>query len=336
MNQNVIGITGVGGGVGQSILKAMYNTNYKLIALDGELLSSGLYASPTSYIIPYANSTEYIIKLIEICKTEKINILFPGLDAELMPLSINRDKFLEIGTNVIVSNKHVIEISDDKLLLAKELNKIGINTPLTKNLKDVNIKEFAFPVIIKQMIGGARSKNIFLIKSNKEFLDFQENNIEIQDKFIVQEYIEGDEYTCGSITLNDNLSGIIIMRRILRDGDTYKCFVEKNEVIEETIRTLLKSIKPYGACNIQLRMKNKIPYIFEINARCSGTTAARALSGFNEPLMITDYFLKNIEPKYTIENVTILRYWKELIINNHQISELENKGFYKSDSFSKL
>ena len=96
-------------------------------------------------------------------------------------------------------------------------------------------------------------------------MDFQKNNIEIQDKFIVQEYIEGDEYTCGSITLNDNLSGIIIMRRILRDGDTYKCFVEKNEVIEETIRTLLKSIKPYGACNIQLRMKNKIPYIFVVS-----------------------------------------------------------------------
>ena len=67
-----IAITGVGGGVGQSILKSLTNTDYNLIALDGELLGAGLYTTETAYLIPYANDSNYINKLLEICKNEKI------------------------------------------------------------------------------------------------------------------------------------------------------------------------------------------------------------------------------------------------------------------------
>ena len=49
-----IAVTGVGGGVGQSILKSLENSGYNVIALDGEVLAAGLYASSKSYLIPYA------------------------------------------------------------------------------------------------------------------------------------------------------------------------------------------------------------------------------------------------------------------------------------------
>ena len=73
-------------------------------------------------------------------------------------------------------------------------------------------------------------------------------------------------------------------------------------------------------------MKKGKPYVFEINARCSGTTAARTLSGFNEPKMIADYLLKGIEPSYEIKEQTILRYWKELVVENDEILEMKEKG----------
>ena len=76
---------------------------------------------------------------------------------------------------------------------------------------------------------------------------------------------------------------------------------------------------------MQLRLKDGKPYVFEINARCSGTTAARTLSGFNEPKMIADYLLKGIEPTFAIKEQTILRYWKELVVENDEVSELKEK-----------
>lgn len=331
-----IAITGVGGGVGQSILKSLAETDYNLIALDGELLGAGLYASETSYLIPYAKDTNYITRLLEICKKEKIALLFPGLDAELMPLSLNVAAFKAIGTTVVVSRPEVILISDDKQQTYDELVKSGVNVPFTSSVEDFIPNEESFPLILKQKVGGARSKNIYVINN---ILEWKSTIAKIGDAisdFIVMEYIEGDEYTCGTINLDNSCKGVIIMKRILRDGDTNKCFTEKNGIIEKEVRLVVETIKPFGACNVQLRMKKDKPYVFEINARCSGTTAARTLSGFNEPKMIADYLLKGIEPKYEIKEQTILRYWKELVVTNDNILDLKENGIIKQENISQL
>jgi carbamoyl-phosphate synthase large subunit len=331
-----IAVTGVGGGVGQSILKSFIDTDYNIIALDGELLGAGLYTSKTSYLIPYAKDSNYINKLLEICQREKIALLFPGLDAELMTLSLNRDAFKAIGTTVVVSSPDVVLVSDDKQQTYDQLIKVGVNVPFTSSVVGFEPNEDSFPLILKQQIGGARSKNVYVIKN---ILDWESIIKKIGDDisdFIVMEYIEGDEYTCGTINLDNSCKGVIVMRRTLRDGDTHKCFTEKNEIIENEVRLVVETIKPFGACNVQLRMKNNKPYIFEINARCSGTTAARTLSGFNEPKMIADYLLKNIEPSFDIKEQTILRYWKELVVDNDVVNEMKVSLSFANNNFSKL
>lgn len=331
-----IAVTGVGGGVGQSVLKSLADTDYNIIALDGELLAVGLYATKSAYLIPYAKASNYIDALLEICQKEKIDLLFPGLDAELMPLSLNRDAFKAIGTTVVVSRPEVILISDDKQQTYDQLIKAGINVPFTSSVEDFIIKEDSFPLILKQKVGGARSKNVYVIKNNLEWESTIAKIGKNSSDFIVMEYIEGDEYTCGTINLDNSCKGAIVMKRILRDGDTHKCFAEKNEVIEKEVRLVVETIKPFGACNVQLRVKNGKPYVFEINARCSGTTAARTLSGFNEPKMIADYLLKGIAPSYDIKEQTILRYWKELVVPNNNVVTLKENGILNQENTTQL
>jgi len=329
--KHTIAVTGAGGGVGQSIIKSLYNTDYRVIALDGETLGTGLYAVPLSYKIPYVNSSEYLSTLLYICEQEKVDLLFPGLDIELEILSKNIDKFKRIGTTVIVSDLNVVKISNNKQYMYDCLTKINTTVPFTIPFLQAKIEDIKYPIIFKQMVDGARSQNVFLVKSVDEFksiiqsIEFPLNN------FIIQEYIEGDEYTCGTINLDGECKGAIIMRRTLRDGDTYKCFSIKNEMIEKVIKDIANKIKPFGACNFQLRVKNDIPYIFEINARCSGTTASRTLCGFNEPKMIADYLLKNIEPTYDIKELTILRYWNELIVDNEDVKTVEHQKHLKGN-----
>ena len=328
--KHTIAVTGAGGGVGQSIIKSLYDTDYKVIALDGETLGAGLYAVSISYKIPYANNPEYISTLLNICQQEKVDLLFPGLDIELEILSKNIDKFKEIGTTVIVSDLNVVKISNDKQYMHDCLTKINAAVPFTIPFLQAKIEDIEYPVIFKQMVDGARSQNVFLVKNIEEFKSIIQSIKSPLNNFIIQEYIEGEEYTCGTVNLDGECKGAIIMKRTLRDGDTYKCFSVKNEIIEDTIKNIANEIKPFGACNFQLRVKNNIPYIFEINARCSGTTASRTLCGFNEPKMIADYLLKNIEPTYNIKELTILRYWNELVVNNEDVKTVENQNCLKN------
>ena len=317
-------VTGVGGGVGQSIIKSLQSTDYRVVGVDSEELATGLYAVKSGYKGHYANSRFFISRLLEICKIEKCRLLFVGHDIELKAIAENIDLFKSIGTIPIVSSTKAIEISDDKLSTCEFLKSNGFIVPETHQFHKTDINSIIFPVILKPQRGGARSRKTYIANSINEFKIFSQ--LIDKDNCVVQEYIEGDEFTCGSITFDGKCRGVIAMRRTLRDGDTYKAFVDQDPNVINTVQRAVEALKPLGPCNIQLRLRTGIPIIFEINARCSGTTGARTLAGFNEPKMTADFLLTNLEPIFSIREITILRYWQEIVIANSHINELRQLG----------
>jgi carbamoyl-phosphate synthase large subunit len=311
-------VTSVGGGVGQSIVKSLQNTEYGIVGVDSEELAAGLYSVPSAYKGKYAVDSHFADRLIEICRIEKCSLIFPGLDIELLPLSENSERFRAKGIIPVVSTPEVIRICDNKLETNLFLRRFGFPAPETCRFKDITTPHY--PVVLKPQTGGAQSKNTYVIHTPEE-MEIYRPLID-PDNCIVQEHIESDEYTCGTITFEGKCAGVIIMRRTLRAGDTYKAFVERNKRMEEIVREIVEQLKPFGPCNVQLRVKNGEPHVFEINARCSGTTAARTLAGFNEPKMTADYLLHGIKPDYSVREISILRYWKELAVSNEQIDRL--------------
>lgn len=319
--KNIIGVTGVGGGVGQSIIKSFAGTPFKVIGMDGNVDATGLYMISKGYVIPYANDSTYISRLLEICRKEEIKLLFPGLDAELKILSKNKQKFKDIGTEVIVSSPTVIDISNDKLTTFNFLKDNSFFHPKTE-IFDYKKNNIPFPFVIKPRFDGARSKDVYVVKDEIELDSIALKIRDNYSKYICQEYIEGKEYTSGTVTLNGKCTGVIIMERELRNGDTYKCKVIKSEELGTYLKNVIEKLQPYGATNVQFRVKDGIPYIIEFNTRCSGTTAARTLCGFNEPLSICKFYFEGIVPDFRIESKTIFRYWNELIIDQNKMQDL--------------
>jgi carbamoyl-phosphate synthase large subunit len=320
---NNILVTGAGGGVGQSVLKALQGSAYGVVGVDSEELATGLHAVPKAYKGHRAVEAGFIDRLLEICLREECGLIFAGHDVELLPLSEHSARFTSKGIVPLVSSPQVIRTCDDKLATNNFLELHGFPAPHTKRLSEVSC--FDRPVVLKPQKGGARSRKTYVAHSPKELSLYRQ--LVDPDNCIVQEYIEGDEYTCGTVTLDGKCAGVIAMRRILRDGDTYKAFVERNPAVESAAQAVVEALKPFGACNVQLRVRNGEAFVFEINARCSGTTAARALAGFNEPKMIADYLFNQIPPKYDIREISILRYWQELVVLPGRIQQLRETGF---------
>ena len=324
--ENIL-VTGVGGGVGQSIIKALEDTTYRVVGVDSEELAAGLHAVPKAYKGCYATDTSYIDRLLEICRKEQCRLIFAGQDVELLPLSRHAQRFRSEGIVPVVSSAEVIRICDDKLATHEFLKTHGFTVPETKPLSEVT--SFQRPVVLKPQKGGNRSRATYVAYSSEELNIYRK--LVDPDNCIVQEHVEGDEFTCGSITLENKCHGAIIMRRILRDGDTYKAFVDHPSPLEPLVRAIVEALKPFGPCNVQLRVKNGVPYVFEINARCSGTTASRALAGFNEPKIIADYLLNETVPEFNIREISILRYWNELVVSNSRIEQLRRTRSLEGD-----
>jgi len=317
-------VTGAGGGVGQSIIKSLQGSAYSVVAADGELWGTGLYAATRAYTISYAASPAYVDRLLEIARNEGCALLFPGLDAELPVLARAAERFQAAGVTVLVSTPEVVGIADDKLATARFLRENGFCAPRTVLASAQAAREMPFPFVLKPRRDGTRSKGVTLVRNDAEFASVLRT--QALEDMVAQEYIEGDEYTCGTINRDGRCVGSIVMKRILRDGDTYKAFVVEDPRLHGHVHAVAERLQPFGACNFQFRLRDGIPYIFEINARCSGTTYSRALAGFNEPLLLADWLLKGIEPAYRIRELTVFRYWKELVVENSRIEELARDG----------
>ena len=57
---------------------------------------------------------------------------------------------------------------------------------------------------------------------------------------IIQEYLKGDEYTCGVIFLKNKLISVICLRRQLKNGNTSIAFLEKNLILDNYISNVAK------------------------------------------------------------------------------------------------
>ena len=127
-------------------------------------------------------------------------------------------------------------------------------------------------------MSGCGSKGICLIEND---LDFQYYSSKYKD-YIAQEYVEGDEYTCGLYRYN-NETICIVFKRELKGGLTGYGELVKNPKIEELLVSVAEKICLEGAINVQLRMNaDNVPIIFEINPRFSSTVLFRDRLGFKD------------------------------------------------------
>ena len=120
-----------------------------------------------------------------------------------------------------------------------------------------------------------------LLQKIRTFEELNELKVDLDD-IVIQEYIdeESQEYTVGVFSDGRNISTIIFKRQ-LKHG--YTSFVELVEdgVIREIAEKIARYIDLHGYINIQLRKHEEKNYIFEINARISGSVYFQYMLGHN-------------------------------------------------------
>jgi carbamoyl-phosphate synthase large subunit len=327
-------VLGVGGNVSQGILKAIAksNLNCKVIGACVNSDSIGLYFCDKAYISPYAHSKEFIPWLIELCNREKVDIVFTGVEENIIKIAANLEEFNR-GTRAIFkcTPYEQLKIGQDKLDTSIWLKNNGCNYPKYSTSKDTEqiaqlIEKVGFPLIAKPRRGKG-SNGIVKINNQQEL----EEVLKL-DGYIIQEYIgnEDSEYTVGCYCdKSGRLLNPIIMRRELRYGTTFKAEIVENSIITAEVQKICENFKPVGPLNIQLRMdQNNRPVCFELNVRFSGTTPMRAHFGFNDvEAMIKEYVLEQVLPEhFEIRKGTAYRYMNEIYIDDVIQNKIKEEG----------
>ena len=319
-----IGVTGTGSLIGQAIIKSIRNSNesnnFKIIGFDyfyntvGSFLCEINHKLSDVYLYPDLEDT-WLKEILFHINKDSIDILFIGVDFEL-ELFAKHKSLIEKRSKckIMISSLETIRIGNDKYLTYEFLKKNNLNHPVTILPEDINFSKIDYPVIVKPRV-GARSRGVYKVDTKEELL----NKIKNIENPIIQEYIgdESSEYTCGIVYLDGELKASISLNRTLKEGNTFISEYRKkyDKIIKKYIADIANNLKPYGSCNLQLRIdKNGIPKLFEINPRHSGTTYMRSLFGYNEVLYIINYILRSEEIKMVLKEGRSIRFFDEKLI----------------------
>jgi carbamoyl-phosphate synthase large subunit len=276
-------ITGIGGDIAQSIatILAESRPEFRLIGVDMNVRHAGYLFVDELLQIPASSSSEYISRIRALIEKYSVDIIIPTSEKEL---SVFQPLIDEMGeSKCITAGAKVIGIGIDKLKTIDFIASLNIPVPWTVKVKDTIPKDF--PCIFKSQKGSG-SKNVFMIEDKEEALFFA-------NKFpdsIFQELLKPDnqEITCAVYRAKNGEVAVLQLLRELTGGLTSWMQVVDNDKILEMCEAVAIGINLYGAINIQLRLTDSGPRIFEINPRFSSTVLMRHRIGFCDLLWAID------------------------------------------------
>lgn len=262
--------TGVGRRV--ELLQAFRNA---ALVLNKELKIYGADMAGTAPALAYCDYARkvvgmkdagYIDNLLAICKEDKIDLVIPTIDTDLLVLSENKDKFEAIGTRVMISEPDKICICRDKNNTSQFFVDCGLHAPMPVN--DWKKYKAGFPAFIKPK-DGSSSINAFKVE-NAEELEVYAGQVA---DYIVQPFVSGHEYTIDIFCDWDGQPITIVPRERVqvRAGEVLKTQIYMDKTMIEESKVLCKDFKPCGPMTVQLiRAEKGVDWFIEINPRFGG------------------------------------------------------------------
>jgi carbamoyl-phosphate synthase large subunit len=332
MTSHGVLITGIGGNVGQGVLKSLRAAGkpFHVVGIDMEMLSAGFSLVDRYYQTPRTGDPGFRAGLDAIAQAEKLEAIYVCSPAELEFFASNKEELEgQLGLTIFVNPLEVIRIGSDKLKTAEFLRAAGFPAPdsvLSTDTQGVNrlIGQHGFPLIVKPRAGFS-SRNVFIVNSRAEI----NAAATLVSDLIVQRYLpdEQSEYTAATLSGADKkVRALIIFRRDLLQGTTYRTELIEDANLDGQVIRIVEAIGAVGPCNLQFRLVDGTAYVFEINPRFSGTSGIRYLYGFNDCEMIFDLLHLGLEVQQpALRKAVVLRYWNEVCIPNASFQDLREE-----------
>lgn len=286
--------------------KKALNGNGLVIGANSDIDTSAMQVVDKAFEVPNVNSDNYIPTLLDICKSENISLVVSLFDIDLPYLAKSKDKFDELGICLVVSDKEVIDIANDKWSTYNFLIKNKLPTPQTyKSLlsfKDaVAKKEIGFPVVIKPR-WGMGSLSVYKAENMEDvtfFITYCQRAIQssylnilstqLDESVLVQQYITGKEF--GVDVFNDlNSKRLVTVAKekiAMRSGETDAAIVVDNPLIQSIANNLGDKLGHIGNLDIDILLDDLgNPYILEFNARFGGGYPFSHLAGVDFPSLL--------------------------------------------------
>ena len=255
-------------------------------AADASRLAPALRKADKPHVLPRLSSNGYSNALQDLVRREKIDLLVPLIDLELLAVAAAADRLAELGCCALISSERVVRTCRDKMATFQALRTAGIDTPDTWLLEaTVTRTRHSFPYFLKPRSGSAAMGN-FVVRNLDELLLLGRRVHEP----IVQEFVEGTEHTLDVYTGFDGKPRCVVPRRRLevRGGEVSKALVVKDPALMAVGRSVAEMLgECRGVVTIQcIATPQGRIRVIEVNPRFGGGVPLAIKAGADFPRWI--------------------------------------------------
>lgn len=240
--------------------------------------------------VVYENTVDYDA-ILKIAREEHIDgIVTAGTDVAVITIGKVCDEMELSGLSF-----EAAQIAANKLLMKSKYEEHGVRTARFRKISldcaDISneIAQLTFPLIFKS-VDSSGSRGIVRVDSTKEFdsaLAEVKNNTR-SDYFIIEEFIEGEEFGAQAFVYNGKVEFILPHGDYVFKGNTgvpighYAPFELNDEIAADATSQLTAAIKAMKldncAINADFIMKDNKTYVLEIGGRSGATCLAELVS----------------------------------------------------------
>lgn len=244
-----------------------------LVATDNSPYAPAMYLADKKYLVPRIDTPEYIDVLIDICKKENINAVTTFIDPEIMVLAQNRERFEEIGVEVLAPYEETAKLCFDKYEMFKYLKSKGISTVSTWGTfeefkQDYEKNMIDFPVFVKPRTGSGSvgAKKVCDISSLQ--IAFEQDPTLIVQEYMDCQDLDADVYVD---TKSHKPVSIFSKKKISTTiGGANKTISFKDDKLFSFIKDTLQYFRFNGPIDMDFFYRDGEYYLSEVNPRFGG------------------------------------------------------------------
>ena len=249
--------------------------------------SAACHVADGRFTVPRVTASDYAETLIDLCLTNKIGLVVPTIDTELLPLAIEVNRFAENGIHLILSSSELIGLCRDKRKTARLFDNIGLSYPEMYPRDSLRFPCFAKPFNGSCSIGASAVYSCDQLTQSMlddESLIFQQLIDRSFTEFTVDAYYNRSGELCCLVPRE---------RLEVRAGEVSKGVTRRHQVYEYLLPRLSLLEGARGCITFQLFAKpaEEQFYALEINPRFGGGYPLSYSAGANYPGWLIDEYL---------------------------------------------
>ena len=302
------------------------------------------------YQVPRYTDSNYVDKLLEICKKEKVDVFFPHISMELPVILDKKEKFDRIGVKLAITDKETLETANSKYDLYEFMRDKDLETPVyflvdSSDTLKRRIGELGYPnkPVCVKMAENSGSRGVRIVRTNLSKSDsFMHDkpstlNITLDEmceiidgcnpvpKIMAMEYFPGIEYTVD--LLADHGKTLYIAGR--KNTSSNMSIAQTSEVHKidsayQLCEDIVQELKLDGNIGFDFMLDEKgKPWLTDLNPRVTATIVLYAAAGLNLPYLRIKQLLGESLPKVDIIYGTkLIRKYKDFLFYDQTLINL--------------